>query len=158
MFHKYSKLKFNQMEKEKFLREFMQKVWNEKKFDCITNYVAPAYTIHIDSSDPWEGKTLNYVEFAMRLDYSFDSLPNINFEIQTAISDGDDVTASWIMTGTNDGKNGPFPPTNKKSRILGSTIYHFAGDKICGHTQVFDRIDQYQQIVRHGSFQDPINT
>ena len=130
------------MQKEILIREFIQKVWNEKDFESITNYVTPAYTIYKDSSDPWEGRTLNFEEFAMRLDYSFDSLPDINFKIQTTISDADDVTATWIMTGTNNGINRAFPPTNKKSRILGSTIYHFAADKICGHTQVFDRIDQ----------------
>ena len=130
------------MKKEILIREFIQKVWNEKDFESITNYVTPAYTIYKDSSDPWEGRTLNFEEFAMRLDYSFDSLPDINFKIQTTISDAYDVTATWIMTGTNNGINRAFPPTNKKSRILGSTIYHFAADKICGHTQVFDRIDQ----------------
>ena len=34
------------MENEILLREFMQKVWNEKDFDSITNYVSPAYTIY----------------------------------------------------------------------------------------------------------------
>lgn len=121
------------------IREFIQKVWNEKDLDCITNYVAPAYTIYKDPSDPWEGRSLNFDEFAMRLDYSFDSFPDINLKIQTAISEGDSVTTTWIMTGTNNGKNGAFPPTNKTIKSQGSTIYHFNDGKICGHTKVFDR-------------------
>jgi len=37
----------------------VQKVWNKKDFDCVKNYVAPEYTIYIDSADRWERKILN---------------------------------------------------------------------------------------------------
>ena len=128
------------MKNEAILKRFIQKVWNEKDFDSITKFVAREYTVYYDSSDPWEGKTLNYEEFAMRLDYSFDSFPDINFEIQSTISDGDNVAITWIMTGINNGKKGAYPPTNKTIKTHGSTIYHFTNGKICGHSQVFDKI------------------
>ena len=102
------------MKNEVILKRFIQKVWNEKDFDSITKFIASKYTVYCDSSDPWEGKALNYEEFAMRLDYSFDSFPDINFEIQSTISDGDNVAITWIMTGINNGRNGAFPPTNKR--------------------------------------------
>jgi steroid delta-isomerase-like uncharacterized protein len=134
------------MKKEILIRKFIQKVWNEKDFDSITNYVAPSYEIYKDPSDPWEGKTLNHLEFAMRLDYSFDSFPDIKFEILTAITAGNNVVITWIMTGTNNGKNGSFPPTNKSIRTNGSTIYHFNKGKISGHSQVFDRKKVMRQL------------
>jgi steroid delta-isomerase-like uncharacterized protein len=126
------------MENETILTRFIQKVWNEKDTECIPNFVSSKYTIHSDSSDPWEFRTLNYEEFAMRLDYSFDSFPDIKFEIQSTISDGDNVAITWIMTGTNSGQ-GAFPPTNKAINTNGMTIYHFNDGKICGHTQVFNK-------------------
>ena len=89
------------MKKEILIREFIKKVWNEKNFDGITNYISPAYTIYKDPSDPWEGKTLNREEFAMRLDYTFDSFPDIRFEILTAITEENSVAITWLMTGTN---------------------------------------------------------
>lgn len=93
------------MKNETLLREFIQKVWNEKDFDRIIDYVASDYTIYKAPSDPWAGRTLNFEEFAMRLDYTFDSFPDIHFEIQTINADGDDVAITWIMTGTNSGNN-----------------------------------------------------
>lgn len=66
----------------------MKKVWNEKDFNSIAAFVNPEYSIHIDTGDPWEGKTLNHQEFETRLNYSFNSFPDIQFEIQHAISDG----------------------------------------------------------------------
>jgi len=127
------------MKKETLIREFIQKVWNEKDFDSITKYVAPGYTIYKDPSDPWEGRALNFEEFAMRLDYTFDLFPDIWFEILTAITEENSVAITWTMTGTNIGKNGIFPPTGKSIRTVGETTYHFDDGKICGHSQVFDR-------------------
>jgi predicted ester cyclase len=127
------------MRNEILLREFMQKVCNQKDFDTITNYVTSAYTIYKDPSDPWEGRTLNLEEFAMRLDYTFDSFPDIHFEVQTAISNGDDVTITWMMTGTNSGVIRNPVLANKSIRANGSTKYHFYKGKIYGHTQVIAR-------------------
>ncbi|MEO6845115.1 MAG: ester cyclase [Ginsengibacter sp.] len=134
------------MTNEYLLREFMQKVWNEKHFDSIPKYVAPAYTIHIDTSDAWEGKTLNHEEFAKRLDFTFNSFPDINFQILTAISDGDYVAITWIMTGLNSGKIAGFPPTGKSINTKGATIYHFKEGKVSGHSQVFDRTTIMKQL------------
>ena len=82
----------------------------------------------------------------MRLDYAFDSFPDIHFEIQTAVPDGDDVAINWIMTGTNSGKIGDFLPTGKSINATGRTIYHFKNGKVSGHSQVFDRTAIMKQL------------
>jgi hypothetical protein len=79
------------MDNTSVLREFMQKVWNEKDFGAIPAFVDPQYTIHTDTGDPWEGKTLDHREFQVRLHYSFDSFPDIHFAIQHTVADGDHV-------------------------------------------------------------------
>jgi steroid delta-isomerase-like uncharacterized protein len=134
------------MTNEIILKEFMQKVWNEKDFNSIALFVDPAYTIHIDTGDPWEGKTLTHDEFKTRLNYSFSSFPDLHFAIQDAISDGDYVAINWIMTGTNLGNIGNFPPTNKAINAAGTTIYHFRNNKVSGHSQVFDRTAIMRQL------------
>lgn len=134
------------MENEAIIKRFIQKVWNEKDFDSIINYVSPGYTIYKDPSDPWEGRTLNFEEFAMRLDYTFDSFPDIHCEIKTVISCGDDVAITWIMTGTNCGKTGAFLPTGKSIHTNGRTVYYFRNGKLSGHSQVFDRATVMKQL------------
>ncbi len=128
-----------QMNNEIILREFMKSVWNEKNFADIQKYLCQEYTIHLDNADPWEGKTINHAEFETRLNYTFNSFPDIHFDIKTAVSDGNLVAITWIMTGTNTGNIGEIPATNKTIEVNGATIYHFLNEKICGHTQVFDR-------------------
>jgi steroid delta-isomerase-like uncharacterized protein len=134
------------MNKESFLREFMDEIWNKKNFAKVQNYLHPAYTIHLDASDPWEGKTLTHTEFRDRLNFSFKSFPDMNFEITSAIPDENHVAITWILTGTNLGMIGEYPPTKKAINTTGMTIYHFKNDLISGHTQVFDRITVMKQL------------
>lgn len=134
------------MNKENFLREFMEEIWNQQRFDKVEHYVHPAYTIHLDTADPWEGKTLSHTEFKSRLKFSFDSFPDMNFEIQSAITEENHVAITWILRGTNLGMIGEYPPTKKTIETNGLTIYHFKDHLICGHTQVFDRRTVMQQL------------
>lgn len=134
------------MNKEKFLRDFMEKVWNQQNFDQVAAYVHPGYTIHLDTADPWEGKTLSHEEFKERLRFSFNSFPDMHFEITLAIPEENHVAIQWILTGTNLGNIGAYPPTKQSIRTNGMTIYHFKDSLISGHTQVFDRKTVMQQL------------
>jgi steroid delta-isomerase-like uncharacterized protein len=134
------------MNKEAFLREFMEEIWNKKRFDKVERYVHKEYCIHLDTADPWEGKTLSHSEFKERLKFSFDSFPDMNFEITSAISEENHVAITWILTGTNLGMIGDYPPTNKSIKTKGFTIYYFKNNLISGHTQVFDRVTVMKQL------------
>ena len=124
----------------------MDEVWNRQRKELVEKYVSEEYHIHLDTGDPWEGKTLTHAEFIKRLDFSFDSFPDMNFEITSAIEEENHVAINWILTGTNLGKIQNFPPTNKKIRTNGTTIYFFKGDLISGHSQVFDRMTVMKQL------------
>jgi steroid delta-isomerase-like uncharacterized protein len=124
----------------------MDEVWNKQGFDKVEKYVHNEYTIYLDTADPWEGKTLSHSEFKKRLKYSFDSFPDMNFEITSAIEEENHVAVTWILTGTNLGMIGTFPATNKKIETKGITIYHFKDNLINGHTQVFDRNTVAKQL------------
>tara|TARA_R110002051_G_scaffold188453_1_gene257875 strand:+ start:28107 stop:28520 length:414 start_codon:yes stop_codon:yes gene_type:complete len=134
------------MNKETFLREFMDEIWNKQRFEKVVQYVHPEYTIHLDTTDPWEGKTLNHSVFKERLEFSFNSFTDMNFEITTAIPEENHVAITWILTGTNLGMIQEYPPTKKSINTKGITIYHFKDNLINGHTQVFDRIAVMKQL------------
>ena len=134
------------MNKESFLREFIEDIWNKQSFDKVEQYVHEEYTIHLDTSDPWEGKTLSHSEFKERLSFSFNSLPDMNFEITSTIPEENHDAITWLLTGTNLGMIGGYPPTKKSINTKGLTIYHFKDNLINGHTQVFDRITVMKQL------------
>ena len=135
------------MDKEAFLREFMHEIWNEKNIEKVERYIHHEYTIHLDPGDPWHGKTLSHTEFKTRLEFgSFTPFPDINFEITSAIEENDHVAITWILTGTNLGPIGDYPPTKKAISTKGMTIYHFKDNLISGHTQIFDRKTVAKQL------------
>ena len=114
------------MNKETVLREFIAEVWNNQRKDLVSKYIAEEYHIHLDTADPWEGKTLNHEAFKNRLDFSFNSFPDMHFEITSAIEDDNHVSINWILTGTNLGSIGDFPATKNKVKARGMTIYQGA--------------------------------
>ncbi|HUL44962.1 MAG TPA: ester cyclase [Bacteroidota bacterium] len=126
--------------------EFIERVWNKHEMEHLADYLDEEYTIELDNGDPWEGKILDHDEFRRRLQYSFSSFPDMHFALQTVISDGDSVAIGWILTGTNLGSIGTYPPTGKKIRASGMTIYRLQNGKICGHIQVLDRTTVMKQL------------
>jgi len=134
------------MTKTELLKRFMNDIWNNQQIEKVSDYVHSAYTVHLDTADPWEGKTLNHSQFIERLHFSFGSFPDIHFNITSAIEDENHVAITWILTGTNTGKLGEMPATNKCIETNGMTIYHFTNGKISGHTQVFDRMAVARQL------------
>ena len=134
------------MNNETILREFMERVWNRQEFESVEAFVDPEYKIHLDNGDPWEGKTLNNEEYKARLNNSFGPFPDIHFDIQAAVADGDCVAITWAMTGTNLGNIAGFPPTGRSINTQGMTIYYFRKGKVCGHSQVFDRTTVMKQL------------
>ncbi len=135
------------MNKENFLREFIHEVWNKKNLHKIDKFIHNEYTIHLDTGDPWEGKTLSNSEFKNRMELgSFKPFPDVNFEITSAIEEENHVAINWILTGTNLGQIGEYPPTKKSINAKGITIYHFKDNLICGHTQIFDRKTVMRQL------------
>ncbi len=134
------------MNKEAFLRDFMEVVWNQQNTDAVAQYLHSEYTIHLDTADPWEGQTLSHDTFKERLAFSFNSFPDMHFEITSAIEEEQHVAITWILTGTHLGPIGTLAPTRKSIQTDGMTIYHFHDGKISGHTQVFDRGKVAEQL------------
>jgi steroid delta-isomerase-like uncharacterized protein len=134
------------MDKAVFLFSFMDEVWNKKKLDKVEKYIHKEYHIHLDPADPWEGKTLSHEEFKKRLNFSFESFPDINFEIVSSIVEENHVAITWLLRGTNLGPIAGMPATNQSVKTKGMTIYHFKDDLISGHTQIFDRRTVMKQL------------
>ncbi|MEM8908933.1 MAG: ester cyclase [Bacteroidota bacterium] len=134
------------MSKKDILSAFIAEVWNKQRKDLVKKFVAESYRIHLDPGDPWEGQTLNHETFTQRLDYSFHSFPDIHFELTSAIEEAHHVAVTWVLTGTNLGKINAYPPTHKKIKVKGLTIYYFEGNLIAGHSQIFDRTTVSAQL------------
>ncbi len=124
----------------------MDRVWSAGDADAVDDYLASAYTIYSDPGDPWEGQTLDRTAFKQRLIASREPFPDLRFDLEEFVADGNLVALGWTMRGTNSGSVGGRAPSGRQIAVRGLTIYYFADGKITGHRQVVDRLAVVQQL------------
>lgn len=135
-----------QQTKKTILTTFMEEIWNQGNFSQLENFVAPTYEIKHDPGDPWEGQILDLDTLQTRVLYSRNAFPDLNFAIQEMVAEADKVVAFWLMSGTHQGDLPNLPATGRSFSISGMTIYYFDEDKVCGHTQAYDRLGFLGQV------------
>lgn len=118
----------------------MEEIWNSGDFSRCAELVFDSYEVKHDPGDPWEGQTLDLATFQQRVMYSRNAFPDLRFDIQEMIQEGDKVVASWVMSGTHLGDLPDLPATQRQFAIPGMTIYYFCNEKVGGHHQSFDRL------------------
>lgn len=132
------------------LTQFIRQVWDEGDADAAADYLAPAYTIHHDPGDPWDGMVLDLVGFKDRVLRSRAAFPDQRFAIQGLFADGRTVVMTWLWTATHLADLPGFPASGKLIHMSGATAYMFDDrDRLTGHWQITDRLGVYQQLQRN---------
>jgi steroid delta-isomerase-like uncharacterized protein len=138
--------------RKELVRAFIRRVWNDGDVDAAGEFLAPAYTIHHDPGDPWEGMTLDLAGFKDRLAKSRIAFPDQRFDIQSMFADADGVAMFWLWTGTHLADLPGFAATGKTICMSGMTIYGFDAEaRMSGHWQVVDRMSLYQQFSQNAA-------
>lgn len=139
----------NQARKQR-LAQFIRQIWDEGDADAAADYLAPAYTIHHDPGDPWEGVTLDLDGFKDRVRRSRAAFPDQRFDLQRLVADGDTIVVTWLWEATHQGDLPGFPASGRTVRMSGATAYLFDDlDRLAGHWQIADRLGVYQQLLRN---------
>jgi steroid delta-isomerase-like uncharacterized protein len=128
------------------LRAFMDRVWTAGDVAAVDEYLATSYTIHSDPGDPWDGQTLDRDAFKQRLISSRAPFPDLRFELEEFVEEGNRVALGWTMRGTNTGPVAGRAPSGRPIAVHGLTIYYFSDGRITGHRQVVDRLSVVQQL------------
>jgi len=124
----------------------MEAIWNQGNYEQIETFVAPEYTIRHDPGDQWEGQTLDHATFKERVQYSRNAFPDLKFTILDMVAEGNKVTASWTMSGTQQGELAGAPASGRPLNTTGITIYDFENGKVRGHWQAYDRLTAVAQL------------
>ncbi|WP_199555630.1 ester cyclase [Sandaracinobacteroides hominis] len=136
--------------RKELLARFIRQVWDDGDAEAAGDYLAPAYTIHHDPGDPWEGRTLDLQGFRERLVQSRAAFPDQRFDVQGMFADGDGVVMTWLWEATHAGDIPGYPATGHRIRMSGATLYLFdAEDRLTGHWQIADRLGVFQQLQRN---------
>jgi steroid delta-isomerase-like uncharacterized protein len=133
-------------EAARIIRELHDFVWSAGDLSAVDQLVAPAYIIHSDPGDPWEGQTLDREAYRERVMYSRTGFPDLRFLVQDLIAGEDRVAVPWSAEGTHRGDLAGLPASGKRLRFAGQTIYEVVGKQVAGYWQVVDRLGFMQQL------------
>ena len=106
------------------LQRAVEEVWNRGNFDVLGELVANDFVIHMPHADVHGlGGVRQY--FTMLRE----AFPDLHFEIDAQLADGDRVVTRWTAHGTHEGEFQGIPPTGKQVRLTGTDIDRIAGGK-----------------------------
>jgi len=128
------------------LLQFIDEVWSRGIVEAADKYIAPAYTIHHDPGDAWEGMTLDLAGYKDRVVKSRAPFPDQRFTCKDVLAAEDRVMVTWHWVATHLGDFPGFPATGKSLRMSGATVYYLSNGLFTGHWQIADRLGVYMQL------------
>ena len=76
----------------------------------------------------------------------FTAFPDMNFEVEDMIAEGDKVVVSFIVSGTHRNDFLGVPPTGRKMRVKGIAVHRLEGGKEVEVWDVVDHLTMMQQL------------
>lgn len=101
-------------------RRWFKEVWNERRAVTIDKLMSPQGVGHMESGDVRGVDAFKQVH-----DEFITTLPDLKFQIEGIVSDGDDVVVRWHATGTHTGTGLGLEPTNQRITIRGMIWHRF---------------------------------
>ena len=74
------------------------------------------------------------------------AFPDLHFDVDQVISDGDFVVTRWSTTGTNSGSLAGMPPTGRKTTGTGITIDQIVDGQVVESWTQWDNLGLMQQL------------
>ncbi len=123
-------------------RRIFQEVWNEKRVEKIDELVAANY-VHHDVKSPDQKGIEAYKQF---VGLYLNAFPDVRFNIEDEISEGDTVVTRWTVTGTHNGDLPGVPRTGRPISVTGITIARLSDGKFVESWNNWDALGMMQQL------------
>jgi steroid delta-isomerase-like uncharacterized protein len=109
-----------------WFRKSMDQIWSKGNLDAAGEIYAADVVIHNAAPDnPGGLEGVKYTVSGVRT-----AFPDIQFNVDDLIVEGDKVVQRWSWTGTQEGEFAGNPPTGEKTMVSGISIVRVANGKI----------------------------
>lgn len=125
------------------VRRVYSEVWTQADFSQVANFIAPEMTYHIRGKSIQLGPE-SLIEIVSRWKSAF---PDIRFEVEELIAEGDKVAARIKYTGTQLGAWKDIPPTGLKVEVREMMFFRFRDEQIIEVWEVTDEFSQREQLL-----------
>ena len=108
------------------LRRGMDRVWNQGDPAAIDEFYAADIVVHQAAPGTPAGiEGVRHTVGGFRA-----AVPDLQYDVEELIVDGDMAAIRWSMTGTQEGEFRGTPATGEKMTMSGISMVRLAGDKI----------------------------
>jgi steroid delta-isomerase-like uncharacterized protein len=122
------------------IREFFEQVWNQGNEDAIDRFIAvDASGNDTDFGTGREGFKRQWREWRA-------AFPDIHFEIEELVAEGDTVVARWTLTGTQQGPFLGVPASGNSIKIQGMSLDHLKDGVLVSGFDGWDNLGLRQQL------------
>jgi predicted SnoaL-like aldol condensation-catalyzing enzyme len=128
-------------ENKRLARAFTEEIYNQRQLDRIPVYVAPDF-VDLSQGAPPDARGPDYVR--QQAEASLQALPDLRFDIQHLVADGDLVLIHWKATGT-DAKALDEAGQPKQIALHGHSLFRMREGKIVESWDIVDRLGMLLQ-------------
>lgn len=109
------------------VRRFYDEVWNQGNVEFAHEVFHDDYVRHDLRPTQAMAGAAGQARIAADFRRAF---PDLQFNVDLIVAEGDLVAARWTATGTHEGAWGRIAPTGKRATFSGVNIFRFAEDKV----------------------------
>jgi steroid delta-isomerase-like uncharacterized protein len=114
-------------QRKQLIRRFYEEVWHAGNLDVADEVFAPDYLRH----DPRATEAAPGPEGQKQIARAFRAaFPDLRFEVEIVIAEGDYVAARWTASGTHTGRWGDVEATGRSVTFSGVNIFRFEGGRV----------------------------
>jgi steroid delta-isomerase-like uncharacterized protein len=132
------------------VRRHFEEVLNQGRLDVIPELYTPDYVldapVRSDGTTAAQGKTLGQAGLAERVMLFRTAFPDIHFDLDTMVAEGDQVAVQYRFRGTHRGRFLGLEPSGHRIDVAGMLIAKLVDGRIDAAWSVFDSAQLLQQL------------
>ena len=132
------------MSNKAIMREWFDKVWNQRDATAAEGMLAPDYRSHGLGAN---GGDLTGPGGFKSYHASFiGAMADLHITIEDLVEEGDLVVARWTLRGTLTGDTFGVPATGRPATVAGMSMARFANGKVIESWNAFDLLNMHRQL------------
>jgi steroid delta-isomerase-like uncharacterized protein len=127
---------------KRIVRRFAEEIWNEKRLNRAEEIMAQDYVDH----GALPGQAPGLEGFRRKGTMWVAAVPDLRVRTEDMFAEGDRVAVRWTAEGTHEGTLLGLPPSGRRFRFGGLSIFRVAEGKVAEQWEAWDTRDLLQQL------------
>ena len=128
------------------IRRFYTEAFDKGNLDVLDELVTDDFVAHAPAEPGHDEETQDAERLKQEIARNRAAFPDLTFNLQDMVAEGDTVAIRWSATGTHEGQLMDLPPTGKQVRLDGMNFLRFEDGKIAEDWVLWDSLGLMQQL------------